>query len=74
MVKKINIKTPFGNFDIHVKEGTQLGESVVLRAKGFHDVHGRGVGDIVIKINIDLPKKLSRKQEEIIKLLNAEGL
>ena len=72
--KKDILKSSFGNFDIHIKEGTQIGENIILKSKGFQDVHGRGVGDLIIKLNILLPKKISKKQEELIKELNKEGI
>ena len=59
---------------IKVPPGTQ--DHTRIRMKGFGVPHfkGTGRGDQYVKISIQIPKKLTSKQEELIKKLSAEGL
>ena len=68
-----NLKT-LDNKDIEVKipEGINHGEMLRVRGKGVPTTSGRG--DIIIRIQIDMPKKLSRKEKELIINLKEEGL
>ncbi|MFB3924937.1 MAG: DnaJ C-terminal domain-containing protein [Syntrophales bacterium] len=59
---------------IKIPPGTQ--GNMKIRMKGFGIPHfkGQGKGDQYVKINIRVPKKLSERQEDLIKKLAAEGM
>ncbi len=68
-----NLKTLDGhNIEVKIPEGINNGEMLRVRGKGVPV--GGGRGDIIIKIHVDIPKKLSRKTKEIIEELKKEGL
>jgi DnaJ-class molecular chaperone len=49
------------------------GELIRVRGKGIP--HGRGSrGDLLVKVDIQFPKKLSRQARETIEKLREEGL
>ena len=54
---------------LHVPAGTQSGEVLTLRGKGAHRLRGRGRGDQHVIVNIEVPKKLNAKQEELLREL-----
>ncbi len=60
------------NIEVKIPEGINNGEMLRVRGKGVPSVHGRG--DIIIRIQIDMPNKLSRKTREVIEMLKEEGL
>ncbi|MFA6355197.1 MAG: molecular chaperone DnaJ [Candidatus Paceibacterota bacterium] len=68
-----NLKT-LDNHDIEVKipEGINNGEMLRVRGKGVPV--GGSRGDIIIRIQVDIPKKLSRKGKELIEEMKKEGL
>jgi molecular chaperone DnaJ len=50
-----------------IPEGTQSGTSFTLRGKGIADVNTKRKGDLIITVNVETPKNLSREQKELLK-------
>ena len=71
---KIEIPTLDGNLKLKIPAGTESGQLFRLKARGMPRLNGYGRGDEYVKINIKVPKKLSRKEEELIEKLKEEGL
>ena len=68
-----NLKTLDGkSMEVKIPEGINHGEMLRVRGKGVPTTHGRG--DIIIRIQVDMPNRLSRKTKEAIEKLKAEGL
>ena len=57
-----------------VLPGTESGELLRVKGKGIPHFSGLGRGDIYAQLNIDTPKKLSRRQKELMEELKREGL
>lgn len=67
------IRTLDGEEMISVPPGTTHGETVRVRGKGIP--HGRGSrGDLLVRVSIEFPKKLSRSAREAVEKLRKEGL
>lgn len=64
---EIEIPTLEGKVPYTVKEGTQPGEIIRLRGKGISYVNGRGKGDLIARITVEVPKSLSSKQKDLLK-------
>jgi molecular chaperone DnaJ len=54
---------------LKIPAGSQSGEVFRLRGKGMTDPHGGRVGDLLVQTNIEVPKKLDPKQEELLREL-----
>jgi molecular chaperone DnaJ len=65
----IDIATLAGRETITIGRGTQPGDVVRLRGKGMPDPRGGMRGDLLLHIAIDVPRKLSKKQEELLREL-----
>ncbi len=64
-----------GKVDIEVSAGAQTGEILRVKGRGVPHIHDKGRrGDILVKLNIHMPKKLSRKAMELVEGLQNEGL
>ena len=61
-----------GTAILELRSGTQPGDEVVRRGQGVPRVAGDGRGDHYIKFVIDIPKKLTAKQEKALRDLAAE--
>lgn len=59
---------------IKVRSGTQIGSYIRLREQGFPRLQGRGRGDLYVKVLVNVPKKLSRTQKDLLSRLKREGL
>ena len=63
-----------GSESIKVSSGTQSGDTAVIKGKGVPRFNRAGVGDEIIRIQVDLPKKMTQEQEELIrKYAETEG-
>jgi len=67
------IQTLEGEIKVTIPEGVSINEILRVRGKGVPMSKNRR-GDLLIKLNIKLPGKLSRKSREIIEELKKEGI
>lgn len=67
---KKEVPTPFGETcRIQIPEGTQAGKLLRVGGKGFPNVHGQGHGDLLIRIQIETPVKLTPQQKALFQNL-----
>ena len=69
---EIEIPTIDGKAKLKIPAGTNSETTLRMAGKGIPDVHGDGQGDQMVKVRIEVPKKLSKKQMELIKQLHEE--
>lgn len=55
---------------IKVPSGTQSGETLRIRGAGVPRLHGRGRGDLICVVEVEVPKRLSREQKRLLKELD----
>ncbi len=70
---KYPIQTLDGEIEVTIPEGVGINEILRVRGKGVPYSKTRR-GDLLIKLNIKLPNKLSRKSREIVEELKREGI
>ena len=63
---KLTVPTLYGNGEAEIPSGIQSGEMVRLKGKGFPNVHSKKKGDQIIEVFVKTPKKLSKKQKELL--------
>lgn len=61
------ISTLEGDINLKIPEGTQYGQTLRIRDKGVVDPNGRGKGDMYVRILVEIPKKLTEKQKNILR-------
>ena len=66
---KIEIPTLGSKVKLKIPSGIQPGEMIRLKGKGMPRLHGRGYGDLIVRVQVKVPKKMSWKQRRIIKEL-----
>lgn len=70
---KYKIDTLDGAIEVAIPEGVSINE--ILRVKGKGVPHERSKrGDLLIKLKIKMPNKISRKSRELIEKLKEEGI
>jgi molecular chaperone DnaJ len=62
-----------GPVSIKIPEGTQSGKELRMRGRGVPYLNEKGHGDLVVKVVVQIPRKLSRAQRELVTKL-AESL
>jgi molecular chaperone DnaJ len=63
----LNVPTLDGKIVLTIPEGTQTGSSFRLKGKGIPYINGRGRGDEILKVVVEVPKNLTDKQKEILR-------
>ncbi len=66
------VETLDGTVDVKIPAGIAHGELIRIKEKGVPIERGRG--DFMIKVSIEIPKKLSRKAQKLIEDLKEEGI
>ncbi|MDN3508292.1 MAG: DnaJ C-terminal domain-containing protein, partial [Simkaniaceae bacterium] len=51
---------------ILIPEGTQSGKILRVKDEGVPNVHGRGRGDLLVRVMIETPVNLSTEQKELM--------
>ncbi len=59
---------------LKVPSGTQSGKVLRISKKGIPHFSGIGRGHLYVKLNVNTPKHLSKKQKDLLKQLSQEGL
>ncbi len=70
---KQTIETLDGKIEVTIPEGVTINEILRVRGKGVPVAKGKR-GDLLIKLNIKLPTKISKKSRELIEKLKEEGI
>lgn len=67
--QEVEIPTLAGKAQIKVPAGTHTGQVLRLKGKGFPKLGGVGAGDMLVRLIVDTPSKISAKQKEMIEEL-----
>jgi molecular chaperone DnaJ len=55
-----------GKLTMKVPAGTQCGKTFRLKGKGLPDLHSREIGDELVKVDIEIPSRLTSAQRQLI--------
>ena len=55
-----------GAVTLKIPEGTQSGKELRIRGRGVPYLNEKGRGDLIVQIMVQIPKKLSRAQRELV--------
>lgn len=62
----VEIPTVDSKVKIKIEPGTQPGKILRLRNKGIPDVNGYNKGDLLVSINVWIPKNLTKEEQKLI--------
>ena len=62
-----------GKLKYTISPGTQTGTTFRMKGKGIPSLRGGRKGDLFVKVKVEVPKKLSNKQKELIEELAKES-
>jgi molecular chaperone DnaJ len=68
---EFEVPTPLGSERIRVPAGTQTGTMLRLKGKGLPSIGQASVGDLLIRVHVWTPEKLSPEQERLFRQLAA---
>ncbi len=70
----VEVPTIDKNVKIKVRKGTPSGTLIRLRGKGVKRLRSFGRGDQYVKLVVEVPQSISKRQRSLIKSLQKEGL
>lgn len=65
----VEIPTIEGKVKIKIEPGTQPGKILRLRGKGLPELNGYGKGDLLVNINVWIPRNMSKEEQAAIEKL-----
>jgi molecular chaperone DnaJ len=69
---EVSVPTLDGPTTVKIKPGTQAGETIQLKGKGMPRFRGYGKGDLLVRVGISVPEKLTAKQRALLEQLAEE--
>jgi molecular chaperone DnaJ len=66
---EIEIPCIGGNVTLRIPEGTPSGKELRVRGKGVPYLNEKGAGDLIVKVMVEIPRKLNRAQRELVSQL-----
>eukprot|EP00577_Skeletonema_sp_RCC1716_P013563 CAMPEP_0113411034 /NCGR_PEP_ID=MMETSP0013_2-20120614/22028_1 /TAXON_ID=2843 ORGANISM="Skeletonema costatum, Strain 1716" /NCGR_SAMPLE_ID=MMETSP0013_2 /ASSEMBLY_ACC=CAM_ASM_000158 /LENGTH=496 /DNA_ID=CAMNT_0000297317 /DNA_START=39 /DNA_END=1529 /DNA_ORIENTATION=+ /assembly_acc=CAM_ASM_000158 len=69
----VDVRTLTGTVEMKVPKGTQVDSKLMLRGKGIPHLHSEGrKGNHIVHLQIEIPKKVSKRQEELLREFDEE--
>jgi molecular chaperone DnaJ len=65
----IELETLDGAEELAIPRGTDAGRVFRLKGRGVPHLNGRGRGDLVVVVDIDVPTKLDEQSEQLLRSL-----
>ena len=69
---EVVVPTLDGDVKYAVPAGTQPGDVFKLKDRGIPVLNGRGRGDQLVRVNVQVPKKLTEKQKELLRAFDED--
>ena len=69
----VEVPTVENNVKIKIEPGTQPGKILRLRGKGLPEVNGYGRGDLLVNVNVWIPREISREEAKIFEKFRDSG-
>jgi molecular chaperone DnaJ len=63
---KVEVPTLAGKAKIDIPAGIQSGQVLRLRGKGLKSLQRSGTGDLLVRINVHTPSKLSDRAKKVL--------
>ena len=66
----VDVPTLNGKARLKIDPGTSSGKLLRMRDKGIKHLNSSGYGDQIVRVNIDIPRKVNSKEKELLKELS----
>ena len=69
----VEVPTPDGPVSLKIPSGTEDGKLLRIKGRGAPRLKGSGQGDVLARVRIEVPKRVNKKQRELLEELHKAG-
>jgi molecular chaperone DnaJ len=69
---EVDVPTLHSKARLKIDAGTQSGKLLKMRDKGIKHLNQSGKGDQIVRVNVNIPKKINNKEKELLKELSEQ--
>ncbi len=70
---KVDVPTPEGSVSLKIPAGSEDGKLLRIKGRGAPKLHGSGKGDVLARVRIQVPKRVNKKERELLEELRKAG-
>jgi molecular chaperone DnaJ len=69
----VEVPTPEGAVSLKIPSGSEDGKLLRIKGRGAPHLKGSGKGDVLARVRIEVPKRMNKKQRELLEELRKAG-
>jgi molecular chaperone DnaJ len=70
---KVDVPTPEGAVSLKIPPGSEDGKLLRIKGRGAPKLQGSGKGDVLARVKIQVPKRMNKKERELLEELRKAG-
>jgi molecular chaperone DnaJ len=70
---KVDVPTPSGAVSLKIPAGSEDGKLLRIKGRGAPKLQGSGKGDVLARVRIQVPKRINKKERELLEELRKAG-
>jgi molecular chaperone DnaJ len=69
----VDVPTPEGAVSLKIPSGSEDGKLIRIKGRGAPRINGSGKGDVLARVRIQVPKRVNKKERELLEQLQKVG-